>query len=127
MHLSSEELARKAKEINDVIFGVERKSTLTAISAIKMQLDESAKFALQKALSQNWVSPTEKNALVEVIKERPDAINIFIVPEPQQEKSVEMLKPIFGYKSGKVLEVFHEAFNALQEAIENDRRTYRGA
>ena len=127
MQASGDELRKKAKEINDMIWGPDRKATRGSVSALKEQLDQSAKFALQKTLSNAWVSPPEKASLIAVLKEQPDAINLFIVDEKTQGKSVEMLKPIFGYKSTKIIESFRETFNLLQQAINEDRETLSGA
>ncbi len=125
MPLSATELSSKAKEINDRIFGPTREAKPDPLSALKVQLDESAKFAMQKALSEHWVSPSERDSFLAVLKERPDAVNLFIVGDDLMHKSIEMLMPIFGYKSARLLGAFRESFNALQEALKQDRQAAR--
>ena len=121
MEASASELSGMAREINNRIFGQGRTLRPDALIALKMQLDESAKFALQKTLSSQWISPSERESFLEVLKEQPDAVNLFIVGDAERHRSIEMIKPIFGYKSAKVLDLFRDSFNALQEAIEKDR------
>ncbi len=121
MQSSSGELAAKAKQINDSIYGPGRDVNPNSLVAIKVQLDESAKFAMQKTLGAQWISPSERDSFLEVLKSSPDAVNLFIVNDDQRPKSVEMIKPIFGYKSAKVLDLFRDSFNALQQAIEKDK------
>ncbi|VVC00648.1 Uncharacterised protein [uncultured archaeon] len=125
MGISKHELAAKAKEINDLIFGVDRKMPRKAMDALKQQADESARYALQKAFSMKGVPESEKRAFIEVLKEKPDAINILMVAKEDQQKSVEMIRPIFGARSSIIIGTFRHAYEQLQEAIREDRERYK--
>ncbi len=123
MDISREELEKRAKEINDSVFGPDRKQKRKLMDALKEQVNASAKFALGKALSIPGVSPTARAAFLAVLKEQKDAVNILMLPREKQEKAVDMLKPIFGQKSAAFVQAFREAFTQIQSEIQHDRKS----
>ncbi|HLC93264.1 MAG TPA: hypothetical protein VJH23_06180 [archaeon] len=122
MQVSQEEYESKAKEINDSIFGADRKKKLKLMEKAKFQVDASAKFALEKALQMKGISQTERNAFISLLKEQKDAINILFVSGEQKEKSVDMLKPIFGYKGSDFIDTFQDVFKKLQVEVQLDMK-----
>lgn len=122
MNVLQEELESKAREINNLVFGRDRKRRRQALEYVKEQADAGAKFALEKALMISGISPTARDAFVGLLREEKDAINILFVSQGLKPKSVELLKPIFGYKSGEFLDAFQDAFKKLQVEIALDMK-----
>ncbi len=120
MTVSQEELEAKAREINDAVLGPDRKESVKLLDAVKKRADLGAKFALEKALNSRGISEAGKKAFVELLREQKDAINILLVSAGQKQKAIEMLKPIFGYKSKEFLENFQDIFKKLQVEISLD-------
>ncbi len=122
MQIPLEEYEAKAKEINDSIFGSDRKKRLPALKAIKPQVDAAAKFALEKALMMKGISEAERRAFVSLLREQKDAINLLMVGGQNKRKAAEMLAPIFGYKGKDFIETFQGIFKKLQAEIQLDTR-----
>ena len=125
MKATQQECEAKAAEINDDIFGSDRKRKLKLMETVKMQVDASAKFALEKALSMNGISAAERTAFVELLREQKDAINLLLVDASLRQKSAEMLKPIFGYKSAEFIGAFQDAFRKIQSEVKLDMQRGR--
>ncbi|MCR4335051.1 MAG: hypothetical protein NUV57_00760 [archaeon] len=122
--ISREILSKKAKSINDSIFGRTRKKKVKFEDVLKIQVNMSAKFALEKALSIEGIANEAKNSFIEIIKDQPDSINVFLVKDADLSQAIGMLKPLFGDKSREVLETFREVFNQLQEEINLDKERF---
>ncbi|HLC79150.1 MAG TPA: hypothetical protein VJG83_01850 [archaeon] len=127
MQISSEELVQKARQINDSIYGTERKNKVEIADVIKIHVTEGAKFALEKALGAKGVSLAERSAFVAVLKEQKDAVNILLVGNDQKQKAIDMLKPIFGYKSEEFIDNFQTVFKKIEQEIESDRKKFLSA
>ncbi|MAG17871.1 MAG: hypothetical protein CL944_00145 [Candidatus Diapherotrites archaeon] len=122
--ISREELSKKAKSINDAVFGRTRKKKVHLNDALKIQVTESAKFALGKALSIDGIAPKAKDSFIDIIKDQPESINVFLVKNEDLGQAIGMLKPLFGDKSKEVLETFRKVFNQLQEEISLDKENF---
>ena len=127
MQISSEELVQKARQINDSIYGTESKNKVEIADVIKIHVTEGAKFALEKALGAKGVSLAERSAFVAVLKEQKDAVNILLVGNDQKQKAIDMLKPIFGYKSEEFIDNFQTVFKKIEQEIESDRKKFLSA
>lgn len=125
--VSREELALKAKEINDKLFGRTRKKKSSFQKALNEQVNASTKFALEKSLKLVEVPKSSKKAFVELLKEQNDAINLLFVGEKEEAKVVEMLKPLFGEKSRDFIRSFRDVFNKLQSEIELDKQKFQAS
>ena len=125
MKIDQNEFLAKAKEINDSIFGPKRDKKVKLLDAAKIQANESAKFALEKAFSAPWLSAAMRNAFLEVLREQKDAINVLLVSGDQKQKSIEIIKPIFGQKSGDFIDNFQKAFKAMEAELQADMKTLR--
>ncbi|MFH1391919.1 MAG: hypothetical protein ABIH20_06410 [Candidatus Diapherotrites archaeon] len=122
--ISREELSKKAKSINDAIFGRTRKKKIRFDAVLKLQINESAKFALEKALSVDGIALQAKASFIDIIKDQSESINVFLVKDEELGQAIGMLKPLFGEKSKEVLETFREVFNRLQEEINLDKEKF---
>jgi len=110
-------IGEKAREISKKVFGRTGKKKRAFKDALKEQVDLSAKFALEKALETDGLSMESKRAFVELLKEEKGAISLLMVSKEEEPKAVEMLRPLFGEKSGEFISNFRGAFNRLQEEI----------
>ena len=120
MKIPQEEYEKAAKEINDAIFGADRKKKLKFMDSVKLQINAGVKFALEKALSSKAISQTGRNAFVELLREQKDAINILMVDPSMKQKSAEMLKPIFGHKALEFIDNFQDIFGKVQSEVQLD-------
>ncbi|MCR4368544.1 MAG: hypothetical protein NUV67_01410 [archaeon] len=117
-------IRRKAKQINDQIYGRTRKKKTPLDKALKMQVNESARFALGEALKKTELPRDGKKGFVELLREQPDAINLLLVKEGAEKKSIEMLSPLLGEKTSEFIHNFRVSFNALQKEIAFDRQNF---
>ena len=75
MAASKESLKNKASEINKIV--LEKKAAKgTAADALKFEIEESAKFAIEHAFKVRGISVEAKKALLDILKEDKDAIKI---------------------------------------------------
>jgi len=123
-NISSEELSSKAKEINAKIFGRTGKKKRKFKEVLKEQVDEAARFALEKALLINGIPPESKKAFLEILLEQHDAIIILFADGKQESQAIEMLEPLFKEKTKKFLQTFKNTFNQLQNEINSQKEKY---
>ena len=119
--VSREDLEKKAREINNMIFGVDRSKKVKLAEAFNIQADLGTKFALENAFLLRGISDQGKKGFVEILKEQKDAVNLLFAKNEHKEKAISMLKPLFGYKSKEFIETFQDIFERLQKEIEADR------
>jgi len=122
--VSREELTQKAREINGKIFGRTRKKKVKFEDALKIQVNESAKFALKKALSIDGIASEAKKSFIEIIKADKESINVFMVKDDDLGQAIGMIKPLFGDNSKSIVETFREVFSQLQEEISLDKEKF---
>lgn len=113
-------LAEKAKEINDRVFGADRKSSVQIEEGLKQQVNENMRYSLNLALHEQWVSEPQRRAFVDVLKEQKDAIDILFTPKKDKTRAIQIIKPLFGAKSGKFLETFQSHFDRMQKELVKD-------
>ncbi|MEK6958327.1 MAG: hypothetical protein AABW99_05105 [archaeon] len=123
--VSAADLRKKAREINDSIFGGDRKGKVALNLAIKKSVEASALFALEKTLSKTRVSEGAKSSFVDIIRGQPDAINLLFASEQNKAQAIEMLKPLFGYKTKQLLGDFQKIFLDLQREIQEEKKVFR--
>lgn len=122
MGIASEELEARAREINDTVFGKDRKLKKNPIYFVKEQSDLCAKFALEKALSMHGISDASKIAFIGLLKEQPDAINLLFADSANKEKAIVMLKPIFGQNAGPFIDAFQTDFGKILKAAQEEMK-----
>ncbi|MCH7902293.1 hypothetical protein IIC68_00915 [archaeon] len=123
-NISREEFSSKAKEINAKIFGRTGKKKRKFKEVLKEQVDEAAKFALEKAFLIDGLSPQSKKAFLEILQEQTDAINILFAEGKGESKAVEMLEPLFKEKTKEFIQTFKNTFNQLQLEINSQKEKY---
>jgi len=127
MIVTNEELEKKAKELNDKYFGRTRKKKVQIEPTIKAQINDCIKFALEKALKTSGLQESSKKAFVELLKEQKDAINLLLVPEEQEQKSIELLKPLFEDNTKEFLHNFREVFSRIQNELNEEKKNFAAA
>jgi len=127
MIVTNEELERKAKELNDKYFGRTRKKKIQIEPTIKAQINDCVKFALEKALKTPGLQDSSKKAFVELLEEQKDAINLLLVPEEKEQKSIEMLKPLFEDQTKEFLHTFREIFSRLQNELNEEKKNFNAS
>jgi hypothetical protein len=109
------EFEKKAKEIKSKIFpNIENFGIEKTIQEIT---NESMRYALQNVLSKQWVSATQKKALLEILKEQKDAINLLFFTGENKGKAIQILKPLFGNNSKKFIDEFQKSFDKMQREL----------
>ena len=127
MIVTNEELEKKAKEINDKYFGRTRKKKVQMNVVIKAQINDCVKFALEKALQTQGLQESSKKAFVELLEEQKDAINLLLVSKEKEQKSIEMLKPLFEDKTTEFLQNFREVFSRLQNELNEEKKNFNAS
>jgi len=127
MIVTNEELEKKAKELNNKYFGRTRKKKVQIEPTIKAQINDCIKFALEKALKTKGLQESSKKAFVELLEEQKDAINLLLVPEGQEQKSIELLKPLFEDKTKEFLHNFREVFSRIQNELNEEKKNFAAA
>ena len=124
MIVSREEIKKKASGINELVFGRTRRKKVKLADALKLQVEESIRYSIEKALQTDGISPESKKAFVELLKEEKGMVNVLLAGAKEKEKAVRMLEPLFGEKSGEFMNNFQEIFNALQEEMVIEKKRY---
>ncbi len=125
--VSREELIEKAKAINTKIFGRTMKKKVKLGKALQMQVQESIKFALDKAFQVEGIPKSAKKGFLELLKEQKGAINILLINDDYKGMAIQMLQPMFGEKSEEFVETFLETFRGLQNEINLGKKSFSAA
>src|SRR3989344_2634965 len=115
--VSREELEARASEIGRKVSARRAAGKSGFLELVKEEVDESAKFALEKALSMKGISPAQRKAFVELLREEKDIVNLLLVGDKSKAKAAEMLKPLLGFKAGEFIESFQKVFIEIQREL----------
>ncbi|PIN85548.1 MAG: hypothetical protein COV47_01585 [Candidatus Diapherotrites archaeon CG11_big_fil_rev_8_21_14_0_20_37_9] len=126
-NIPAAELSKKAKEINDNVFGRTRKKKRIMADSVKESINECAKFALEKTLKLPEIRVESRVAFIELLRDQPDMINILLVSDKMKPKAIEMLKPLFGEKSDFFIAEFLDSFSKIHAEVNSERQNFHAS
>jgi len=124
--VSRKELEEKASEIGRKVSARRASGAAKPLEIIKEEVDESAKFALEKALSMKGISETQRSAFIELLKEEKGLVNILLVSDKSKAKAAEMLKPLLGFKAEEFIDSFQKVFIEIQRELHGRKKQGAG-